>query len=165
MRDLGDRVRELRFEGPEGHRGITVWHGDDEEPNVIVRRAPDRGAFAFSTRGNRFFEPWQCPGDEDESRGFLAFSDQCVGGLELLELKPGLADYFGTSEGVLVSDVHEESTLGLEPGDVILAIDGRGTTDPDQVRRILGSYDDDENITLRIMRQQREMSVQGQLRG
>jgi len=52
----------------------------------------------------------------------------------------GLADYFGTSEGVLVSDVHEDSTLGLEPGDVILDIDGREAIDPAQVRRILERF-------------------------
>jgi hypothetical protein len=158
MRDLGDQVRELRVRRPEDF-GVTVWSQEDEQPEWAV--LPREGGFvsAFGRRGS-----WECPGDPGE-QAFLTFSNRCVGGLELLDLKPGLADYFGTSRGVLVSDVDESSTLGLEPGDVILDIDGREATDPAQVRRVLLSYEDHEEITLRIMRRQSEMSVQGTLRG
>jgi hypothetical protein len=38
-------------------------------------------------------------------------------------------------------------------------------TDPAQARRILLSYEEDEEITLRVMRRQSETSVRGTLRG
>ena len=67
-------------------------------------------------------------------------------------------------KGVLVTDVREESTLGLKPGDVLLAIDGRPVEDALHVRRILQSYSTDEGLTLRIMRQGETMEVEGQRR-
>jgi S1-C subfamily serine protease len=88
-----------------------------------------------------------------------------VGGLALVGLNPGLAEYFGATRGVLVTDVHEDSALGLEAGDVILSIGDREATDPERVRSLLTTYDDDEAITLDILRDRREMSVQGRLRG
>jgi hypothetical protein len=164
MRDLGERMREIHIEGPEGRRGIHVWADSAEAGNVRLRTLPEGRAYAFSTEGGEWsIRGWECPGDEGPSRGFLAFGDECVGGLEMVDLKPGLADYFGTATGVLVSDVHEDSSLGLEPGDVVLSVDGRDTTSPDQLRRILRSYDEEEEITLRIMRHQQEMSVRGNL--
>jgi len=164
MRDLGERMREIRIEGPEGRRGIHVWADSTEAGNVRLRTLPEGRAYAFSTEGGDWsIRGWECPGDEGPRRGFLAFGDECVGGLQMVELKPGLADYFGTATGVLVSDVHEDSTLGLEPGDVVLSVDGRDTTSPDQLRRILRSYDEEEEITLRIVRHQQEMSVRGNL--
>jgi len=106
---------------------------------------------------------WACPGDSATPGFLVGFSHRCVGGLQLLDLKPGLADYFGTASGVLVADVHEDSKLGLQPGDVILAVGDREITDPDRVRRILSSYAADETVTLRVMRQKREMTVTGTL--
>jgi membrane-associated protease RseP (regulator of RpoE activity) len=164
MRDLGERMREIRIEGREGRRGIHVWADSSEAGNVMLRTLPEGRAYAFSTEGGDWsVRGWECPGDEGPRRGFLAFRGECVGGLELVDLKPGLADYFGTATGVLVSDVHEDSSLGLEPGDVVLSVDGRETTSPDQLRRILRSYEGDEEITLLIVRHQQEMSVQGNL--
>lgn len=99
----------------------------------------------------------------EPSGAITIFSTRRVGGVALEELNPRLGEYFGTSRGVLVTDVGDDSTLGLEPGDVILEVGGREATDADRVRRILGSYDGGETITFRIMRQKSEMSVQGNL--
>lgn len=85
-------------------------------------------------------------------------------GLELTELNDRLGSYFGADEGVLVTDVSEDSTLGLEPGDVIVAIDGREVDSPQHVRRILGSYDHDEEISFQILRDGGTRSVSGTLR-
>jgi hypothetical protein len=160
MRALGDQMRELRIRRPED-LGVSVWTHEEDDPQWMLHTLPEgrRAIVAGSGRGSL----WECPGDA-EAGMYLAFSNRCVGGLELLDLKPALAEYFGTTGGVLVSDVREDSTLGLQPGDVILDIDGREVTDPAQARRILLSYEDDEEITVRIMRKQSEMSVRGTLR-
>lgn len=82
-------------------------------------------------------------------------------GLGLVEVNPELGAYFGTDRGVLVSEVGDDSALGLQPGDVILAIDGRDVRDPAHVRAILDSYRPDEEVTLTIVRQDRRMEVTG----
>ena len=85
-------------------------------------------------------------------------------GLELTELNPGLAEYFSSDEGLLVLDVEEDSTLGLLPGDVILAIDGRGVENQRDVHRILGSYEDEETVSFTLVRKGQEITVEGTVR-
>lgn len=82
-------------------------------------------------------------------------------GLELVELNPGLGAYFGTDEGVLVADAAEDSPLGLMPGDVVVAVDGRGVDDAAELRRILRSYTEDEEIRFGIWRDGAETTVVG----
>ena len=86
-------------------------------------------------------------------------------GLRLTELTPGLGDYFGTDEGVLVTDVDEDSALGLRPGDVILQVGDREATSPSRVGRILATYDDDESVTFRVLREGADIEVVGRLGG
>jgi type II secretory pathway component PulC len=43
--------------------------------------------------------------------------------------------------------------IGLEPGDVIVSVDGRKVTNPSQLMRIVGSYDHNDEFKLQIMRQ------------
>lgn len=141
MEEMGERLGEL------GRRQGLIARG----------RAPEGGAFVFST-GERFN---RCPGGE-ESRVWM-MGDRCVGGLELVTVNPELGGYFGATEGVLVTAVHEESQIGLEPGDVILAVGDREVDSPDRVRRILGTYDPEELVSFRILRNRTEMSVSGRL--
>lgn len=82
-------------------------------------------------------------------------------GLELVELQPAVAEYFGTDGGILVTDVDGGSSLGLEPGDVILLIGERVADSPEKVQRILRSYDPGEEITFHVMRKHQEISVEG----
>ncbi len=137
MRDLSDRIRDraLVFEGPEGARGFEL-------------ATPRAGTFHLRS------------GDRDVSGLLWRIGGE---GLELTEMKPGLASYFGTDRGVLVTEVDDASELGLEPGDVILSIHGRDVDTPAQVRRILGSYREDERVSLRIMRQKQERTIDGRV--
>ena len=43
--------------------------------------------------------------------------------------------------------------IGVEPGDVIVSVDGRKVTTPSQLMRIVGTYDRGEEFKLQIMRQ------------
>jgi hypothetical protein len=85
-------------------------------------------------------------------------------GLELAEVNPGLGEYFGTEEGVLVLDVDRRSALGLEPGDVVVRIGNRPVATPDRFRRILSSYGDDEDIDFHVLRDGSEVTVTGRFR-
>ncbi len=84
-----------------------------------------------------------------------------VHGLDLVELNPQLGAYFGTAEGVLVADADEESPLGLRPGDVVVEVEGRKVDDVAELRRILGSYTEDEEIEFTIRRDGAETSIVG----
>ena len=83
--------------------------------------------------------------------------------LELVKVNPGLAEYFGTSEGLLVVDAPSDSSLNLRAGDVILGIGGRHPTSPAQALRILGTYEPGENVTFEVMRQKRRATVNGKM--
>lgn len=82
-------------------------------------------------------------------------------GLQLVAMNDGLGRYFETSEGVLVVAVPDGSGLELEAGDVILSIDQRQVEDPAHVRAILGSYREDETLTMEVVRQGRRITVSG----
>ncbi len=98
-------------------------------------------------------------------RGNIAFSffGGPLGDLELAPLNSDLGQYFGTTEGVLVISVPKESTLGLKGGDVVLSVDGRKTTGPGGLLRILRSYDGGDSFKLDIMRNKSRMTVTGKL--
>jgi hypothetical protein len=82
-------------------------------------------------------------------------------GVEFIELNPELGEYFGTDTGVLVVEVDEDSTLGLMAGDVVLAVGAREAETVGRVLRLIRSYDEDEPIRFRVMRQGSELVAEG----
>ena len=153
-------------EGDEAPEELRILREGAERPRVLLERLGREGG-----QGNvmsfGFGSDWtlnECPADRQEGdHVFFSVSSDCIGGLDLMELKPGLAEYFGAEAGVLVTDVHEESATGLEAGDVILSIGDRDATTPDRARRILRSYSEGEDVTFHILRHSSEMTVTGQL--
>lgn len=83
--------------------------------------------------------------------------------LELAPMNPGLGRYFGTTDGILVISVPENSRLGLKPGDVVLRVDGRVLAGPAHLLRILRSYDSGEPIKFEIVRMKKNETVLGRL--
>jgi S1-C subfamily serine protease len=83
--------------------------------------------------------------------------------LELAPMNPGLGQYFGINDGVLVISVPEGSQLNLRAGDVIRAIDGRSISYPNQFFRILRTYDDGDTVKFDIVRAKRRATVAGLL--
>lgn len=86
-----------------------------------------------------------------------------VHGLDLVEVNPDLGAYFGTSSGVLVAEVDEDSSTGLRAGDVVVSVDGRQVADIAKLRRILRSYESEEQIRFGIWRNGAETTVAGTL--
>jgi S1-C subfamily serine protease len=85
------------------------------------------------------------------------------GDMELVELTPGLGEYFKTEEGVLVVRAPTDATLGLEDGDVILDIAGRKPADARHVVRILRSYEPGEQLVLNVMRKGRKKQLEADI--
>jgi len=80
------------------------------------------------------------------------------GRLELVSLTPQLGSYFGTAHGVLVVRAGDRA-LGLEDGDVILAIDGRPPASSAHATRLLSAYRPGARLVLRILRRQRALDL------
>lgn len=80
-------------------------------------------------------------------------------GLKLAELNPGLGEYFGTNEGMLVLEAPSDSSLPLRAGDVIVSIDGRAPQSMSHAMRIMSSYAPGEDVKFDIMRQRQRQSV------
>ncbi len=84
-------------------------------------------------------------------------------GLDLTTLNPELGRYFDARSGALVTEADEDNPLGLEAGDVILAIDGRVVDSAADARRILRSYDEGETATLEVVRDGERIEVSGEI--
>ena len=93
------------------------------------------------------------------SRFVFVGGAQAWGDMEMVKLTEGLGRYFGTDEGLLVVRAPKEEAFGLEDGDVILNIDGRTPNSVSHAIRILGSYQEGENLEIRIMRDQRAQTL------
>ena len=78
-------------------------------------------------------------------------------------MSPGLGQYFGTGEGVLVVNAPKGSSLGLKPGDVVLAVDGRRPSGPSHLLRILRSYDRGEDFKLDVLRNRKRETLTAHL--
>lgn len=81
------------------------------------------------------------------------------GDAEFVTLTPGLGRYFGTEKGVLVARAPEDSTLGLQDGDVIVAIGGREPQNSRHAMRILRSYQPGESVEIRVLRDRRAQTL------
>lgn len=155
----------------EQFRGLGEWWTDEEQRQATLERIRElTEGFRSQERPYEWEAPgWMPPGS------LRIFSDTLASGpwemrwggsrgahgLDLVELNLGLGAYFGTSEGVLVADIEDDSPLGLLPGDVVVAVDGRVVDDIDELHRILDSYRSDEEISLRIFRDGARTTVTG----
>jgi len=82
-------------------------------------------------------------------------------GISTQTLTKQLADYFGVSEGILVTSVVENSAAakaGLKAGDVITAVDGEKVDSPGDITRAI-SKKEDGPVTLTVVRDHSSRSV------
>lgn len=107
---------------------------------------------------SRFFETF-ARGTAGERVALVSAFGGPLADLELAPLNEKLGSYFGVTEGVLVIDVPAKDNLGLIPGDVITAIDGRKVGTPSQLFRVLGTYDKGEELKFQVTRQRRSETV------
>ncbi|MGZ5435964.1 MAG: PDZ domain-containing protein [Pyrinomonadaceae bacterium] len=82
-------------------------------------------------------------------------------GIATQTLTKQLADYFGVSEGILVTSVNDNSPAakaGLKAGDVITAVDGEKVNSPGDISRAIGKKQDGP-VTLTVVRDRNTRSV------
>ena len=147
------------------HTGDTVHielRRDGKPVNVTLLAGPsgvEDLVRSFSLRAMP--QPARVPFGRGEME--LSFDASPLANLELVKVNPGLGEYFGTPEGVLVVSTPGDSTLGLRAGDVILSIGGRKPNNPSHVFRILGTYDSGETVAFELMRMKHRISVTGKM--
>lgn len=151
--DEGDTVRvEYRRDG-QTHTATIV--AEEIEPEVALRQFMPNLDIPWSTTpdGGSLFRV----GPDNTFRFFMNGAGL---GLHLVDMNADLGDYFGTSDGVLVTRTPTDSTIPLRAGDVILSIDGRKPTSAAHALRILQSYDQGETVNLEIMRKRQRSTVE-----
>ncbi|HXT64470.1 MAG TPA: PDZ domain-containing protein [Pyrinomonadaceae bacterium] len=82
-------------------------------------------------------------------------------GISTQTLTKQLADYFGVTEGILVTSVVENSAAakaGLKAGDVITAVDGEKVDSPGDISRAINKKDDGP-VTLTVVRDRSSRSI------
>ncbi len=164
---LIERARQLE-------RGDTVeveFRRDGETKTVeLVAGAFDEMFFEWSDFADEFGEPRRLRRlmeryrelPEVHIRGPETFALRLgtrLPGLELVSLNPGLGEYFGTAEGLLVVRAPKSDAFELQDGDVIQTIDGREPKDVRHAMRILSSYQGGESLRLGIMRDKKKRTL------
>ncbi len=85
------------------------------------------------------------------------------GDSEMISNHEGLADYFGTADGILVLKIDPENTLGLLDGDVVLSVEGQEVSRPVDMGRAMLDLEPGEPVRLEVMRDRRMTEVAGQV--
>lgn len=83
-------------------------------------------------------------------------------GIKIQALDGQLAEYFGTSTGVLVNSVEAESPAakaGLKAGDVVTAINGKSVTEPSELIDVVRGVEDGATLTLSYTRDKKAHSA------
>jgi serine protease Do len=85
-------------------------------------------------------------------------------GLTLGALSPQLAEYFGATEGVLVTSVADGSVAqkaGVRAGDVITSVNDTSVRAPADLRRRLQALSEGESFTLSVLRDRKPLTLEG----
>ncbi|HEY8536394.1 MAG TPA: PDZ domain-containing protein [Vicinamibacterales bacterium] len=178
----GERVRSARHlarlvgETPPGRDvSVTVRRGGD---TVTLSVSPEVSDMAF--RAEELIDPerfelppglarrewrfdWRFPGDIDpDTFRFLWRPGGRRIGVQFQELTPQLAKYFGVADGVLISDVAEDSPAaraGLRAGDVVTAVNGKKIESGRDLIRALQDVEGD-TATIEYVREGKTATVE-----
>ena len=85
-------------------------------------------------------------------------------GIKTCDIVPGLDEYFGVEDGVLIIEVFEASRaekLGIKPGDVIIRIDETKIPDSRALRNIMRNKSIGSMITIKLIRHKKNVTIKG----
>lgn len=97
--------------------------------------------------------------DADDCFGARNFDALRWRGLRLVSLEPKLGRYFGSDSGALVLADRHALLAGVEPGDVVLGVDGTKVDDQQDLLRILSDAEPDAKLQLDLLRDRKRMSA------
>lgn len=136
---------------PEGRRGIT--------PGLDGRAFDFRGPeFRPAKPGQRFY----FDGDSMSVRPRVWMSGRGRLGIGVQDLTPQLAEYFGVKEGVLITQVNEDSPAakgGLKAGDVITSLNGKPVTETSDIVEGLAEVKGGTAVAVGVNRDRKAQSL------
>jgi predicted metalloprotease with PDZ domain len=136
-----------------------IAYGRRIQADSLRRIFPFNDTILFN-RGMRFEFPR--PDEVPLITRFEMLGHRGVAGAELTELNPGLAQYFGTREGLLVTNVGPDTPAdraGLEAGDVLIRIDGRAVSEVEDFRMAVLRRGG-QPLKLEIIRKQKPVTLE-----
>ncbi|HSC28034.1 MAG TPA: PDZ domain-containing protein [Vicinamibacterales bacterium] len=176
----GERVRSAR----QFARMVQETPPDRQVPVVVMRdgqRTPltvqPRGSEPFRSlldfeRGVRVYPSPAPPAPPAAPRELIPRLDRYFSlsggrlGITVETLSEQLAEYFGTTRGVLVSSVEDDSVAakaGLKAGDVITGFNGNPVDRSSDLTRRVQRLEDGDEFTLDIVRNKQPMTLKGKL--
>jgi membrane-associated protease RseP (regulator of RpoE activity) len=151
---IGDSIRALWTDSLH-NQFARVWGGDSSRFRIFSSIPGDSARFHFfGTDSVHFARPFEV------FSTVTSLGPRAVAGAELTPLNPGLAQYFGATDGVLVLDAREgtpAARAGLQAGDVITQANGVAVTSIAELRRTIERTRGD--TTLRVLRSGRSIEV------
>jgi len=92
----------------------------------------------------------------------------CGLGVQLQELNPDLAEYFGAKpdRGALITEVEDDGPAdkaGLKAGDVLLSIEEEDISEPSEIADILAEYEEGDIVKVEILRKKETQTVEVEL--
>ena len=141
----------------ESMPGLAWWRGEGQTPEAIRMTMLPR-EFKMDIGS---ISPFAACGPDGEDC-LLAPTIEAFRwrGLRLAGLEPKLGSYFGTDHGVLVLTTPSEELAGLEPGDVILKIDGERVEQPQQAMRLMRGKEPGSRIQIEFLREHKSQRLQ-----
>jgi len=134
---------------------------DQMRADIDKRRAVRQALQAAPADG-----AWDIEFDELSELGSLALQDADVWfglplaqGLQLVEVGPGLGEYFKTDRGVLVLKARTDNELQLQPGDVILRVGDTEVSTPAEFMRALRGLDAGDELVMGIKRDRKDRTL------
>lgn len=166
----GERVRSAR----QLARLIDETPAGTEVAVVLMRSGREVTASVTPEQRTRLAEwpdaeAWNAPGRELFLRtrrapvmpGLLMPRGPARLGVQIQDLTPELAEYFGASSGVLIASVSDDTparAAGLRAGDVITAVNGESVTDGAELRQRLANASGSAKVT--IVRDRQEQTIE-----
>jgi membrane-associated protease RseP (regulator of RpoE activity) len=161
------RVEREAGEPMRVHRGRVRVLGRDslhrriEIDSMVILRDSSRSRRRDAERARVEAFPYR---DMDPGVPFyLEMGRRGMAGAELVEMNPGLARYFRTEHGLLVTQVSEASPMaraGIEAGDVIVRAGGAELDDVGELRRAFSAAHQEGKLRLDVIRQGNRRTVE-----
>lgn len=140
--------------------GLVWWRGEGETPEAIRMQLRPQLAENFTMEIGAI-APFAGCGDGGNDCLLAPMAEAYRWrGLRLAALEPKLGRYFGAERGVLVLTTPGDELAGLEPGDVILSIDGSKVAQPQQAMRLMRGKAPGSNIEIDFLRDRKPRQVQ-----
>lgn len=153
-----DLSKAIKGKKPGEKVDLVVYRkGQKQDISVVLGESAERKDRQFSLKAPKAGQYKKFFGDM-AGGGYL--------GVVLQGLSEQLAEYFEVEDGVLISEVEEDSPAdkaGLKAGDIIVAINGKDISSPSQVSSMIRKYEEGEKVEIDVIRKGSDMQFTAEI--